>query len=208
MLTKLISQGRRIYSAAYIMPSGGRNSPYKKKHRMHLDLLQRMLKEDLPGKIMDSSSMESAFKLIRNYPSIGDFLAYQYVTDINYSTLTDFSEEEFVIPGPGAKSGIKKCFRPTKKISDADIIRLVMDEQENEFERLGLDFKDLWGRRLKLIDCQNLFCETDKYARIAHPEVEGVSNRTRIKQKFTPSPKGITYWFPPKWGLNDKISND
>ncbi len=207
VLTAAISRGDRIYSAAYIMPSGGRNSPFKKKHRMHLDLLGRMIEEHLPEKVADASSMEKAFELIKSYPSIGDFLAYQYVTDINYSVLTDFTEDEFVVPGPGAKSGIKKCFRPTSKITDAEIIRLVMEEQENEFERLGLDFKGLWGRRLQLIDCQNLFCETDKYARIAHPEIEGLSKRTRIKQKFTPSPKKIEYWFPPKWGVNDKIKN-
>ena len=34
-----------------------------------------------------------------------------------------------------------------------------------------LDFQNLWGRRLQLIDCQNLFCEVDKYSRVypAHP---------------------------------------
>lgn len=32
---------------------------------------------------------------------------------------------------------------------------------------LGLRFRSLAGRRLKLIDCQNLFCEVDKYARVA-----------------------------------------
>ena len=39
------------------------------------------------------------------YPTIGDFLAYQYITDLNYSTLTNFTEMEFVVPGPGAKHG-------------------------------------------------------------------------------------------------------
>ena len=41
---------------------------------------------------------------------VGDFLAYQFITDINYSTLTDFSEMEFTVPGPGARDGIHKCF--------------------------------------------------------------------------------------------------
>ena len=54
--------------------------------------------------------MQEAFDLIRAYPTIGDFLAYQYVTDVNYSTVTDFTEMEFVVPGPGAIDGIRKCF--------------------------------------------------------------------------------------------------
>jgi len=35
---------------------------------------------------------------------VGYFLAYQFITDINYSTLTDFSEMEFTVPGPGTRS--------------------------------------------------------------------------------------------------------
>ena len=65
----------------------------------------------------------------------------------------------------------------------------------------GSQFQNLWGRPLQLIDCQNLFCEVDKYARVAHPEVAGASGRTRIKQKFTPRPAPIPQWYPPKWGL-------
>ena len=30
-----------------------------------------------------------------------------------------------------------------------------------------VEFRDLWGRPLQLIGCQNLFCEVDKYARVA-----------------------------------------
>ena len=44
---------------------------------------------------------------------------------------------------------------------------------------------------MQLIDCQNLFCEVDKYARHAHPEVRGISGRTRIKQSYRPNPIAI-----------------
>lgn len=52
--------------------------------------------------------MQPAFELLRSYPTIGDFLAYRFVTDINYSEVTDFSEMEFVIPGPGAREWLAK----------------------------------------------------------------------------------------------------
>ena len=81
----------------------------------------------------------------------------------------------------------------------------MMDRQEKEFERLGLTFRSLWGRRLQLIDCQNLFCEVDKYSRVAHPEVEGLSGRSRIKQRFTPQSSEMQPWYPPKWGINEAI---
>jgi 5-hmdU DNA kinase-like protein len=108
--------------------------------------------------------------------------------------------------GPGARCGIRKCFADTGGLNETEIIKMVTDRQQEEFSRLNLDFKSLWGRKLQLIDCQNIFCETDKYARIAHPEFSGEKDRTRIKQKFRMNSELIHYWFPPKWGLNHVIS--
>ncbi|MNY52869.1 hypothetical protein D3C86_1885790 [compost metagenome] len=88
------------------------------------------------------------------------------------------------------------------------MIKLVADRQQEEFDRLGISFRSLWGRPLQLIDCQNLFCEVDKYARVAHPDVGGLSGRTRIKQIFKVTPGEIDFWFPPKWGINERIAED
>lgn len=206
ILGNAIHQGDRIYSAAYIMPSGGRFSEDGRKHRMHLKLIERMMREELPARIADAPSMGKAFELLRSYPTIGDFLAYQYVTDLNYSTLTNFSEMEFVAPGPGALNGIRKCFSDLGGLTEADIIKVVADRQRTEFERLGLSFQSLWERPLQLIDCQNLFCEVDKYARVKHPECAGVTDRKRIKQKYRSNATPISYWYPPKWELNERIS--
>jgi hypothetical protein len=206
LLGEAMRAGGRIYSAAYIMPPGGSAFGHVAKHQNHLRLLEKMMADDLAGKLSKMRKMQPAFELLRSYPTIGDFLAYQFVTDINYSEVTDFSEMEFVIPGPGARDGLRKCFADSAGLNEAELIRLVADNQEREFERLGIQFQPLWGRRLQLIDCQNLFCEVDKYARVAHPEVSGISGRTRIKQKFSPSGPLERPWYPPKWGINDKIS--
>ncbi len=208
ILSRAMSKGTRIYSAAYIMPSGGASSTVKRKHQMHLRLLETMMRNELPARLADTSSMKQAFKLLRSYPTLGDFLAYQYVTDLNYSTLIDFTEEEFVVPGPGARDGIRKCFSQLGHWNETDIIKAMMERQETEFERLGLTFQTLWGRRLQLIDCQSLFCEVDKYARINHPDVAGITGRTRIKQKYRINRAPISVWYPPKWGLNKHISGE
>jgi len=208
ILSRALSNGDRIYSGAYIMPSGGKSSGSNKKHKMHLRLLEQMVRDDLPLRLSESSSMRHAFELMRSYPTIGDFLGYQYVTDLNYSNLTNFSEMDFAIAGPGARDGIRKCFASLGGLNETEIIKLVADRQELEFERLGLDFKSLWGRPLQLIDCQNLFCEVDKYARVEHPEIIGITGRARIKQRFRMHHNPIVPWYPPKWGLNERISNE
>lgn len=198
-------EGRRIYSAAYIMPPGSRAFGRPAKHQNHLLLLEKMMKDRLPERLEQARTMQEGFEELKSYPTIGDFLAYQFITDVNYSEITDFNEMDFVVPGPGARDGLRKCFSDPGGLNEPELIRLVADLQEQEFERLGLDFKTLWGRRLQLIDCQNLFCEIDKYARVAHPHVAGRTGRTRIKQRFVPSPGIIDLFYPPKWNLNERI---
>jgi len=205
VLTRAMSEGGTIFSAAYIMPSGEASFGYLKKHRNYLRLLESMLQDEVPSRMSEVPSMRHAFELLRSYPMMGDFLAFQYAIDVNYSQLTNFSEREFVVPGPGAKDGIRKCFHSLGGLNEVDIIRLMADRQEEEFSRLGLTFRSLWGRPLQLIDCQSLFCEVDKYARLAHPDIKGRSYRKRIKQTYRCDPKPITYWYPPKWGINHLI---
>lgn len=206
ILENAMKAGGTIYSAAYIIPSGA-GEKYKgvRKHRFHLMLLESLIKEEFPKQLKKARSMEEGYKLLLDVESLGKFLAYQFITDLNYSDHLDFSETEFVVPGPGALDGIRKCFTSMGDYSEADIIRLMADEQDLNFEQLGLEFRSLWGRPLQLIDCQNLFCEVDKYSRVAHPEIAGISGRTRIKQKFSANMSPLTVWYPPKWGINLNI---
>lgn len=206
ILSRRMALGKRIYSAAYIMPSAGKVFGHVMKHQNHLRLLSSLIEKSYPARIADCSSMASAFNLLLQAPSIGPFLAYQFATDLNYGTLTDFSEDDFVVAGPGALDGIEKCFMGASEIAPADIIRYMRDNQGRYFADLGIDFQSLWGRPLQLIDCQNLFCEISKYARVAFPQYGGVAGRTRIKQKFTYSGNLPTPWYPPKWQLNDRIA--
>lgn len=208
VLLNVFKFGKTIYSGAYIMPSGKSFFGHDLKFKNHLQLVELLLKNDVPQIITGLKKMEDVYNLLRSFPSIGSFLAYQYTIDINYSNLTSFDEMEFIVPGPGAKDGISKCFINRGDFADSDIIRYVTENQPNEFIRLNIDFKDLWGRPLQLIDCQNLFCEIDKYSRSAHPDIVGNSKRKRIKQLFCSNPKKIEYWYPPKWGLNSKISSN
>lgn len=197
-----MNSGRVLYSNAYMMASGCGAFDVTRKHHAHMLLVEKMLKEELPSQIQDCTTMSAGYDLLLSYPLIGKFLAYQYITDINYSEITDFSEREFTIPGPGARDGIRKCFTSLGGITETELIKMLTERQEYEFERLGLDFKYLGGRRLQYIDIQNVFCETDKYSRVAHPDIIGISGRTRIKQLFKPNKKTIDYFFPPKWKVD------
>ncbi|MDQ3764875.1 MAG: putative DNA base hypermodification protein [Actinomycetota bacterium] len=199
VLTAAFAGGRKLYSPAYVIPPpklGGRH-----KHTNHLRLLELMMSTGIAGRIAASDSLCGVFRVLRSYPAMGDFLAYQFAIDLNYSVVVDFDEMEFVVPGPGARDGIRKCFGSASDGIEPEIIRYMADHQDEHFTRLGLTFFGLRGRPLQLIDCQNLFCEVDKYARVTHPDIIGHSGRSRIKQLFTPVAEPVTAWFPPKWNL-------
>lgn len=204
VLTKKMAQNKTIYSAAYIMPSAGNVFGYKYKHTNHLALLERIMNDKVYDTICESKSLEQVFKIILSYPSFGNFLAFQYTIDINYSCLTNFSEMDYVVAGPGAKNGILKCFENLGDYTFEDVIKWITDNQETECKECEIDLPTLCGRPLQLIDSQNLFCEVDKYLRVTHPTVNN-SGRTRIKQRFGVPKEPISYFFPPKWNVNDKI---
>jgi len=207
ILGRSMQKGESIYSGAYMMASGRNAFGYALKHQNHLKLIETMFKDRLYERILSFSKMEELFNALKEYATIGPFLAYQFATDINYSNLTQFSEMEFVKAGPGARDGIKKCFLDFGDYTEEDIIKMMADNQHVEFDRLEIKFKNLWGRPLQLIDCQNIFCEVDKYSRVAHPEITGISDRKRIKQKFSPTSLiPIDYYFPPKWKIKVKVS--
>ncbi len=199
LLAGLREQGGVIYHSAY-MSCATKAYGYDLKHQNYLALVEQMITKDhLVKKITAAQSFAALFGLLRSYPLIGDFMAYQLATDINYSTLTNFSENDFTVVGPGSMRGIKKCFLDTEGKSNEYIIRWMQDHQDQEFQRLGIKFQSLWGRPLQLIDCQGLFCETDKYCRVAFPELK--SNRKQIKATYKLSNEPIDYFYPPKWNL-------
>lgn len=194
-----LSRGEAIYTNAFIL-SAGSAFGYARKHRNHLALIDRMRREGLPGAIARARNLKDVYDALIAYPMIGPFLAYQMAIDLNYSEVLDFDEDAFTMPGPGAERGIAKCFADTAGWSGPDLIAWMVDRQEVDFARLGLSFQTLWGRRLHAIDCQGLFCETDKYARAAFPELR--SNRVRIKTQFAPTAEPLLPFYPPKWGIN------
>jgi hypothetical protein len=120
VLGAMHNRGERIYSAAYIMPPPALG--HKRKHDNHLALLAKMMEDGLPARLGKARSLWAAYELIKPYPGLGPFLAFQYAIDLNYSTLLDFDEADFVVAGPGALDGIAKCFSDIGRLTPTDVI--------------------------------------------------------------------------------------
>jgi hypothetical protein len=193
-----------IYTAAFILaaPSGYGHAA---KHRNHLALVADMFSSGGLGEALgEASSLSDVYEALTSYPMIGPFLGYQIAIDLNYSEHLDFDENEFTMPGPGALRGLAKVFIDPAGKSPQELIMRMVERQEEEFEKRNLHFGGLFERPLHAIDCQGLFCETDKYSREKFPDLK--SNRSRIKQEFAPKAAPIDPYFPPKWGINEKVT--
>jgi hypothetical protein len=199
VLGQAMGAGERLYSAAYIIPSPPLG--YPRKHDNHLALLELVLGGDVADELVGATSLRALFRLLVQLPGLGPFLAFQLAVDLGYAAPWALDESEFVVAGPGAASGIRKCFVDAGGLSNTDLIRWMADGQSEQFAQRGLRPVTLFSRPLQLIDCQNLFCEVDKYARVVHPAVAGFGRRTRIKQRFAAAgPVGAPV-FPEHWRL-------
>jgi hypothetical protein len=199
VLDAAMRRGCRVYSAAYIVPpvpgTEGR------KHAGHLRLLDEQLASGDLHRLLQKQSMEELVEALRAWPGVGPFLSYQLAIDLNYSPHLAFDEDDFVLAGPGARDGLSKCFAGARHLQPEQLIRRVAAMQDEAFADRGLTFEGLWGRPMKLIDVQNVFCEISKYARAAHPEVQGSAGRSRIKQRFVSAGPLPVPAFPPRWEI-------
>lgn len=192
--------GKSIYSGAYIMPSPKRGR--STKHENHLILLQELFLNGTIEDLLQSASLEDLYRKLLKIDSFGQFLAFQYAIDLNYSKIFQFSESDFVIAGPGALDGLSKCFTEFV-IKDAEqIILSIAAHQKQLFQYFGLNEVSIGTRQLQPIDCQNVFCELSKYSRISHPDTVGISGRTRIKQRYRPTLRSLDpIQLPEFWNL-------
>ena len=207
-ISKVLTQRRQkypIFSNAYMMTgcySGYEN--INSKHQVWLQMIDDVfIKNYGLKKVLKATSMATVYNQLRNYPLIGDFLAYQYTIDFNFSPVLNFDEDSFVKAGIGAIRGINKCFSSYGNNYE-DAIYYIHNHFDALQEKYGYtNFRPLPGRKPKLIDLQNCFCETDKYLRVKMPELK-VGN-VRIKQHYKPSIEGIDYYFPESWGITEHI---
>lgn len=203
-LPKLLDEMRAegpIYTNAFIL-CATKAYGYDRKHLNHLALVREMVGSGgLVRAIERATSLKAVYERLSEFPLIGPFMAYQLAIDLNYSPLLDFSEDEFTVPGPGAERGIRKVFPQATRADMPAIIHRMVAEQDDACRAIGRPVPRLMNvRPLRAIDCQNLFCELDKYARVRFPELR--SNRVRIKAEFRPSPEPLPQpFYPPRWGL-------
>jgi hypothetical protein len=128
--------------------------------------------------VLTAGSLEDAYDLIRSQSGFGNFLSYQVIVDLLYpvdvydgDSLLPFKPDEWSTPGPGAQKGLKQLVTEFQGFDQLNVMRWLNQYQQQEFDRLGLQFNFLETRKdaqltLSLADIQNCLCEFYKYHKI------------------------------------------
>ncbi|KXN92701.1 hypothetical protein AN958_06979 [Leucoagaricus sp. SymC.cos] len=161
----------------------------------HLILLEVLMDNEIHYKCMHAWHMADVYEYLVSFPSMGEFATYQLMLNLSYSKLLNFHRNDFVVPGPGASSGLIKMFSKSTMTAginadphfEIEVIRWLTDTQKYHFERLGLKPPGLGPKDLPMdvADIEHTLCEVDKYARVAHPNVQG-GRRREIRRSFEP----------------------
>lgn len=135
-------------------------------------------------KLLSASDQKAAFEAIKEIQGFADFLAYQIFVDLTYIAEFPFSENEFVVAGPGCRKGLNKLFDDYDGLTLEEALFWLADNIDEIFNEVHPPF---WAGRLfvdlpqedrffSVMCLENCMCEFCKYIRT----IEG-NGRPRVK---------------------------
>lgn len=135
-------------------------------------------------KLLSAGDQKVAFEAIKELQGFADFLAYQIFVDLTYITEFPFSENEFVVAGPGCRKGLNKLFDDYDGLTLEEALFWLADNIDEIFNEVHPPF---WAGRLfvdlpqedrffSVMCLENCMCEFCKYIRT----IEG-NGRPRVK---------------------------
>jgi hypothetical protein len=204
ILDELHARGHKLWSGAYMMTG----KLGEAKHTTFLGILNTLVRNGDHWWITENASKpEHVYAALHQYDLISDFLSMQFTTDLGYAWFTDWDENDFIVPGHGARRGAYKLFGDA--YSAEAVIDGLLSGQYTAFQRRGWEFEKLGGKRpLSKMDIQNCLCEFDKYCRVARSEWKTPYDRSANplpKARFDPEGREPlpAEFYPPKWNINN-----
>lgn len=135
--------------------------------------MKRINENGLMDRIRQCKTPAQVFNVLRAEQGIGEFLAYQIFVDYTYIKEFPFSENEFVVAGPGCKKGLNYLFLDRDRMTYEECLFWLRDNWE-DLE----DYADNWfdpeeemadlkryDRVMNVMSLENCFCEFSKYYR-------------------------------------------
>lgn len=200
-LDAIKAAGKTMYSDAYTITQTIWNKEYGKPGK-HIQVLLGMqwLAERIETVLADFKACPGPMEQIeslREIPMVGPFLAGQMHLDLGYCGISKFTNNDWLVVGPGAKAGLEIIWDKTDLKYDEQVActKKLALQQEVWFRELkevtGKDWKsiaysDLNWPYLSLMDIQNSLCEFRKYWNI-NKALKDKSFKCKLRYYETPS---------------------
>jgi len=117
--------------------------------------------------IEDNMKLEDVWYWLRQFPYLGDFMAYEIVTDLRHTPLLNKAPDimTWANPGPGAMRGLNRLLGRDLKFKQP---KAKFIEEMRQLLFLSED-RELWPAEwpsLEMRDIEHSLCELDKYMRV------------------------------------------
>lgn len=207
--TKLITDYTskdKLFTSAYVVP-GKTGESKAETIAWRASVLTRVLFKT--GGI--SQKGEQLLYVLKEIQGIGDFLGSQVVFDLFWHEAFKDWQPLYIL-GVGAVRGafklglIPNANKVTPKEAEYALKKALEVVHESDYPYATANKQDV---ELNPADIQNTFCETDKWFRLTHPELQvSKSSPTRIKNVYKPR-AAIEYKVPGWWvGAEGIVSID
>lgn len=153
--------GGKIFTPAYLVYPQS-SVPGTDKTESIVRLTQRVFGEGVGTDFLAAETQEARFATLRRNKGVADFMSMQILTDYGYSPFGGDTENDFVVPGPGARKGVA-AITDTKNV--VGFLKYARSEvlAGDDCPQLALPGGGL--RPPSLMDIQNTMCEFSKYER-------------------------------------------
>lgn len=119
--------------------------------------------------VAEEDDLATRVKLLQKTPGLGPFLSMQIATDLGYCPGEPDQENDFILPGPGARKGVGYLLNDDGKPASLKQTRRMIEM----FPAHEMPFlPKSGGRYASLMDVQNVFCEFSKYVRYKEGPVQ------------------------------------
>lgn len=173
-LLDLHQEGRNpVFTRAHVIPTFGARAGVDTKIERVVAFLEntsRTLPNIIDG--IDVESFQEAHRSLMRLDNLGDFLAFEVLSDLVYTDLLPYDEDSWANPGPGCKGGLALVFgNDLKNMPDQEKLRNLQDEQNLAFASQGLPLglyagPQVHSARLTMRNIEGGCCEYYKYNEI------------------------------------------
>ena len=210
--TKLITEytgKEKLFTSAYVVPGNSGESKAETIAWRARGLKNVLVNIKQLGGIPNKA--EHLLYVLKEISGIGDFLGSQVVFDLLWHEAFKDWKPLYIL-GVGAVRGafklglIPNANKATPEEAEYAIKKALEVIQQSEYPYATANQQNV---ELNPADIQNTFCETDKWFRITHPELQvSKSSPTRIKNVYKPR-AAFEYKVPGWWvGLEGIVSID